>query len=286
MPSPVKPALRFVARFVLRVMPTRLTAELVRRRPRLAGHVPPGRELLFRGYLGDLSVRIDPVYPIERGMLTGRYDPTTLAVLERFVRPGDVCLDVGANVGAVTLALAKRVGPAGRVLAFEPGGFTFRRLTDNLALNPRFNGVVLPYRLGLSDTDGVLTWAEDANNRGNAGFLGVAEGCGEAVPVVTLDGLFARETPGRVDFVKIDVEGMELEVIRGGARTWANYRPVLYYETLLNFEAQRGRPLFRPVEELLGALGYTFYRVGPGGSIRPTRYPNLSDNTLALPSGR
>ena len=89
-------------------------------------------------------------------MLSGEYDPETAHVMRTFVEPGDVCIDVGANVGAHVLLLAKLVAPTGRIYAFEPGPPIFERLKTNLALNPGLSGVVTPERLGISDTEGKL----------------------------------------------------------------------------------------------------------------------------------
>ena len=74
--------------------------------------------------------------------------------LNRFLRPGDVFVDVGANIGLFTLIAAERVGPGGKVLAFEPTAKTFGRLVDNVQLNKLSN--VECFKLALSDSQGHL----------------------------------------------------------------------------------------------------------------------------------
>lgn len=259
---------------------------LVKRVPKLHVALPRGKRFRIDYYLGDVKVDIDTTYVIERAMLSGRYDPQTLAVIERCVRPGDHCLDVGANVGAIAFALARRVGPSGRVIAFEPGLLTYERLVSNIGLNPGFDKVIQPLQLGLSDREGTLHWLEHMENRGNANLAAEAGDGTVPVRVATLDN-FARENHfSRLDFVKIDVESMELEVIKGGMENWRKFHPVLYYETLPAFEAYRKVPVFEMIEGMLKPLGYRFYKVGPGNRLVETAYPDLGSNTLAVPAGR
>jgi hypothetical protein len=66
-------------------------------------------------------------------------------------------------------------------------------------------------------------------------------------------------------------------------KTWEKHLPILYYETLKEFEAYRKEPVFKYIEEMLGGLGYTFYKLENNLSIIRTKYPDLSNNTLALP---
>src|SRR5262249_38354537 len=72
-------------------------------------------------YAGSISVQIDTRYNVEREMLTGIYESDVAAVIEEHVIVGDCCIDVGANIGAITLLLCKRVGNSGKVISFEPG---------------------------------------------------------------------------------------------------------------------------------------------------------------------
>ena len=121
------------------------------------------------------------------------------------------------------LLMAKLVGPAGRVLAVEPGPPYVERLRANLALNASLSDRVAVHNVGLSDAPGMLHWRPDPNNPFNAGLSAAHPDSvpGEvAVPVTTLDALVASRELDRLDFIKIDVEGMELEVMRGPGGRW------------------------------------------------------------------
>ncbi|MDF1593712.1 MAG: FkbM family methyltransferase [Desulfobacterales bacterium] len=249
-------------------------------------YLPPGRHFIFNKYLGDISVNIDTTYNIEKEMLTRFYDLETAAIIEKCVKRGDVCFDIGANVGAISFALAKRVGAHGKVYACEPGGFLFRRLVDNIRLNSLYENIIFPFNVGFSDNKEVRFWNEDKQNRGNAGFLFSDSNQNERIELIPLDQFYKDQGFDRVDFVKIDVEGMEYEVIRGAAQTIKKYKPILWYETGYfekGFWAEflRGEKVVLATEQFLRGMGYRFYKLD-SGTIVETRYPDLKYNTLAV----
>jgi FkbM family methyltransferase len=189
--------------------------------------LPAGKQFVYDQYLGKFQVNIDTTFPIEAEMATGRYDLKTSAVLQKCITADATVLDIGANVGALTLLMAS-LTPQGRVVAIEPGPSTFARLQANVELNSQLSKRVDIYQLGIADQPGVLYWQEDANVPGNAGLLSQE---GVEVKVEALDDFIPQLALDRLDFIKIDVEGMEYEVIKGGLDTIAQYRPILYYET-------------------------------------------------------
>jgi FkbM family methyltransferase len=247
--------------------------------------MPDKMRLIFTKYLGDLSVALDTTYAIEREMLSGKYDIPSSHILDKFIKKGDYCLDIGANVGALSLVMAKKVGVTGKVFCFEPGPRTFERLKQNVSLNKAFAEILVLENSGLSDKPGTLFWHHHDANPGDANLNALHEGNGVQVPVTTVDSYVEAHGAPKINFVKIDVESMEYEVIMGGMKTWEKHLPVLYYETLKEFEAYRKQPVFKFIEETLGGLGYTFYKLENDLSITQTKYPDLSNNTLALPPG-
>ncbi|MBK1836866.1 FkbM family methyltransferase [Azospirillum sp. YIM B02556] len=182
----------------------------------------------------------------------GEYFEQEVALFRQCVRAGDRVIDVGANIGAHTVALARLVGPAGRVLALEPIDANHRLLCGNLALNG------LDWADGLlaaaGAADGMLQLAAVAMDEdGNYGALSLEALAGDRpVPVHRLDRLAGEGGAGRIRLIKIDVEGMEAEVLEGARGLIARDRPVLYVE---NDRPDRSAALIR----LLGALGYACY---------------------------
>lgn len=240
----------------------------------------PGREFVFDRYLDDLKVKINTIYPIELEMVTGEYDPTSSKIIRKCLNEGSIVIDIGANVGALTLLMAQTAG-SGFIYAVEPGPPIHARLVDNLELNPEIAQRVKTFRIGLSDREDELFWAEDPANRGNAGLLGED---GIRVKVTTLDKLFENEALERLDFIKIDVEGMEYEVIKGGINTIRTYRPVIYYETLVEFKKIRGADYFDKIRDIFKGLDYELFAVDASGNLDILDPDNqLPPNTLAVP---
>src|SRR5258708_33505318 len=135
-------------------------------------------------------------------------------------------VEVGANVGMLTVPLARLAGPGGKVIAFEPQRIVYQMLCGNVALNALSN--VIAHNSAAGRAAGSITVPPvDYGNMGNFGGVslgGSAEG--ETVALVTIDQLGLA----KCDFMKIDVEGMELDVLEGAATTLQQFRPRLYVE--------------------------------------------------------
>lgn len=164
----------------------------------------------------------------------GEFSEGEVAVARRYLQPGATALDVGANIGALTVPLAALVGPAGRVVAFEPQRVLFQLLCANLALNGHRNVQALNAAAGIAP--GVLDVpAFDYQSEGNFGGINLtgefnpAQAIArppERVPVRPLDELGLE----RLDFLKIDVEGMENQVLLGAVHTLERCRPTILLE--------------------------------------------------------
>lgn len=183
--------------------------------------------------------------------------------VDQLCRPGDCILDIGANVGDWTMPFALKVGSTGRVLSFEPVPY----LAETIAKTARVNRQdwVEVFELALSAEDGQAEFSVEKENSGGS-RLGQAEGDFSVIPVQTkrLDSLLEeRPDIDRIDLVKIDVEGHELEVLTGGQRTLARFRPPLVLESGSESDAQR-----KAQTDLLVQLGYDIIGAFvPGGII-------------------
>jgi FkbM family methyltransferase len=162
----------------------------------------------------------------------GMYEPQVAKALLRYVKPGDTCIDVGAHLGYYTIWMARLVGPAGLVVAFEPFPNNFRALEKNMVLNRLQNVKLEP--LALADrSDWVsLTFAPEEQFSATPSVSGYAvKGIKQQmqVPSRSLDDYLAAL--GRIpDLVKIDVEEAELAVLRGASETLRSACPILLVE--------------------------------------------------------
>lgn len=156
----------------------------------------------------------------------GEFSEGECDLFRQLIRPGQWVVEAGANVGAHTVVLSRLVGPRGRVVAFEPQRVVFQILCGNLALNECLN--VDARQLALADQPGRLHLPPlDYHRENNFGGVELTDQpAGEAVQAATLDSL---QLPA-CHFLKADVEGMELNVLRGGEQTLRQHRPLLYVE--------------------------------------------------------
>lgn len=147
--------------------------------------------------------------------LAGDFEPEVSACIQANLRPGDCFADLGANVGFYTLMAARRVGPEGRVFAFEPNPGTYAALCANVALN-QFRQVT-PVQLALSDACGTAAlYADAAGNSGASSLLPrEASGAPTTVRTMTWDEYAAQHAVPTPSLVKMDVEGFELHALRG-----------------------------------------------------------------------
>lgn len=269
-------------RGVLTLLPRAVVRSAIHAVPRLAVGAPAGMQFRTNDFLGEFALELDTTSCVERSMIRGTYEPGNLRVLREHVRPGDCCVDVGANAGAMTFAMAQATGRGGRVYAFEPGPPFYQRLVRNVALNPSYADVIVCENVGVSDADGTLRWAEADSDiwRGNGGV--VASG-GVEVPVVTLDAYAAAHISARIAFIKVDVEGWELHVLRGAQRILREQRPVVMFETLAEFDEQSGGTFYAGISALFRECNYELFGVATSGRTFRTEQLGVTQMMLARP---
>ncbi len=162
------------------------------------------------------------------------YEPEVCRAIERIVQPGWTCADVGANVGVITQLLARKVGPTGRVIAFEAHPDNARVLRENLSANGWGKAVTVE-NLAVSDGSCDRVWLFPGRESSSAEWNIVGHDVNGTrtepeveVRAVSLDEYFP---PGsRLDLVKMDVEGAEAQVLSGMRRLLREARPVAVIE--------------------------------------------------------
>ncbi len=215
----------------------------------------------------------------------GSREPHTSHALKMLCKRGDIVFDIGANVGSHALPMASHVGAEGKVYAFEPVPWAMNRMKRNLELNDFHNLVLEP--IALSDKN------EEVEMKFRASFkIGSKSGVGSEgkideswwneceqvkVRMETLDSYVANHHIDRVDLIKLDVDGFEGKVLRGGRETLGRFGPRIIMEVAPAWTEMRGDDI-RDILQALEQLGYGFYRESDFEPIR-----NLPEMIAALP---
>lgn len=204
--------------------------------------------------------------------LLGAFEPRLVSAYRKLVQPGACVLDIGANIGAHTLQFAKLVGERGRVVAYEPTAYAFRKLQANLRLNPglgsrvlAIQGMLIAGANQLLAANVVSSWPLDTSERNGPHAYGRLHSTAGAV-ALTLDESLLRIGVSAVDFIKIDVDGNEVDVLRGAERLMRDHRPTLFLE-LAPYE-YRNPADFDVFVEMLWRMGYEL-RIAGGASELP-----------------
>ena len=180
-----------------------------------------------------------------------------IGFLRRLLLPGQQAIDVGANYGVYTLSIARVIGPTGTVWAFEPASSTAAFLEQGIAAN-NFTQVVLE-RSALSRDCGTAQLTVNDNSELNALLRDEQSGnATETVRLATLDDCLRRYGWKKIDFLKIDAEGEEANIIEGGRRFFADLSPLILYEV------RAGEEVHLELVQKFAALGFDSYRLVPG----------------------
>jgi FkbM family methyltransferase len=197
-------------------------------------------------------------------------------IYQALVRPGDTCFDVGANGGEVSLFLAKLAGDSGLVTAFEPVWPVFCRLCRTVQLDTTQKATIVTVPIGLADSEkrAVINVPDGSFGMGSIADLSTwaavqrgAQVCSYQVQLTTIDGFLATTGARIPDFIKIDVEGAELFVLRGAGELFnAGHRPLMLIEVFAPWERALGYHPWAALSSLLDR-GYRFLFACPNGLV-------------------
>ncbi|MFT5111022.1 MAG: FkbM family methyltransferase [Parasphingorhabdus sp.] len=197
----------------------------------------------------------------------GEYSELELQLLTSLIRAGDVVIEVGANIGTHTVPIAQHVGAEGRVWAFEPQSVVYQTLCANLALNSVLNVRAIPNGVAAEALDlglPVIDYSQPANY---GGIRLLTEQDEQVIHCVSLDDVVDTD---RLALIKIDVEGMECEVLRGANQLIQNYRPLLSVENDLSEQAAK-------LIDYIRALDYRMFNSFPP-LFNPNNFRGYSGN--------
>ncbi len=214
--------------------------------------------------------RLDLRDDLQQLVFLNLYERAELRRLRRFIRPGSCCIDAGANVGVFTIHMAKLAGPSGRVIAFEPDPQNAECLIENAALNA-CGEMVKVEPSALSSEPGTMTFYKSSSGHSAWGSLVRYRDLATqelAVTVDSVDAYCARHGIRRIDFLKIDVEGAEFELLQGSRNA---LRDGAVRNVMIEFNGPRLAQRRRSLSEMLQyfhSFGYALlYRSRESASV-------------------
>ena len=214
----------------------------------------------------DLAQAIDLAIYVQ-----GQFEPASARAYRRLLRPADTVLDIGANVGAHTLPLAQAIGPQGRLIAFEPTRYAYEKLLANIDLNPQLAQRIAAEQVALGQKNEgeyqaelYASWALAEVGDRHPKHLGLRKATTGA-SMCRLDSFLAERGVEKVDFIKIDVDGYECDVLRGAEQTLGRSQPTLLVELAPYVLEDRGSSL----EEYIGILASHGYRLLSESGLHP-----------------
>jgi FkbM family methyltransferase len=261
----------------------------------MAWHV---RRMLKRAWLGVFFVRrLEPGFwwlawndAICESVLDGTFEASERLFVQRFLKRGMTVLDIGAYYGLYTLTARTRIGQQGRIVAFEPSPFQRKRLKWNLRINRCHNVEVESQAVG--GIKGEQTLFSIRGESAGYASLRQPEVGGSVdpivVPVTTLDAYLQQRDISAVDFIKVDVEGGELDVFRGAIELLQRRpRPVILCE-LEDIRTKAWGYRAKDCVVLLESIGYRWFVTRSGGSLASlTEISEVTDrNFVAVPEER
>lgn len=225
---------------------------------------------------------------LDHALSGGGFEVSESQLVSELLRPGMTVVDVGAHHGLYSLLSSKRVGPKGCVFAFEPSPRERTRLEKHLLANRCRNVSVLPIALGLTSSSEDLFLVDGGEDYCNSlRPPAVAAATSKVrVAVTSLDEFLENARVQRVDFVKLDVEGAELDVLKGATRMLSANSPILLVEV---FDV-RTRPWGYRANEIvrfLHKLGYEWFHISGDGTLEKASPDRdvYDTNLIAVRSG-
>jgi FkbM family methyltransferase len=227
---------------------------------------------------------------IREAVLSGQFENAERTFVQRFLRPGMVFLDVGAYYGLYALTASTRVGCSGRVIAFEPSPFQMKRLKWHLSLNRCKNVRVENIALGSGEGESEFFVATG----GSEGFSGLrAPHVGAPVrsirvKLTTLDSYLRRRSLRTVDFIKVDVEGGELDFFKGAENLLRQtIRPLILCE-LQDVRTEAWGHKAKDTAAFVKSFGFRWFKPLPDGSLAnlPDNLDRYEGNLVAVPEER
>jgi FkbM family methyltransferase len=169
------------------------------------------------------------------------------------VKPNDIVIDAGANVGSLTVVYMQKVGPKGKVFAFEPDNINLERLCENILLNNNHKNVETIDR-ALWESDDKIDFFETGNVASSI-FYEVQNSNKINISTTSIDNFMVSKNIKQLNFVKMDIEGAEIEALKGSIKTIKKYRPDF---AIASYHILNNQPTYIALENFFKKINYPF----------------------------
>jgi FkbM family methyltransferase len=228
-----------------------------------------------------LMMQVKPSEHIQQQLFWyGYYDKDAAITWEAFINSGAVVLDIGANIGYYSILAVPK---AGSVYSFEPSKASITAFEKNIELNKITNISIQPYAL----SDRAEASSLYLSSQENSGMTGLRKphnfsGSTEQVKVITLDDWMTGKKLNAIDIIKIDVEGAEVNVLKGAVTVLRQYQPVIFIE-VINELLSRFEHTAAELFEFLYQFGYTAFEITAPRQLKQLQQPGEAYNIVFLP---
>lgn len=205
---------------------------------------------------------------------TGTYEKGILTYLQSVLKRGDCFVDVGANIGLMSIFASQLVEIEGKILSYEAHPKTIDLLKENIQLNQLANVQVYPYALGVTEGKTKIYDNWQVNRGGASLIVKTVDSESYDIEIHCLDSVFPDNTTPKV--IKIDVEGFELEVLKGASETIKKFQPILIVE--LSENRSNAHSSSSEIIDFIKTIGnYHFYKL-KGGKERKSKLIEITSN--------
>lgn len=225
------------------------------------------KEPVIMDWVDGVKIKIYPTNEVYRSIyVNGKYDPNVTVIVKTLLKSGDTFIDVGSNCGYVSLAVLKKLGKEGKIVAIEPSSRDYKRLVENVDIN-KLDSQIKTIQMAAGDRLGSKTMLIASEERSNSNtlankfaFQGIEKAKTEQVNVTTIDNIVDTENLTRVDVIKLDVEGSEARCLEGAAETIKKFRPAIIIG--INSEAlSYNKRTVADIEKFLADNKYKMYDI-------------------------
>ncbi len=222
----------------------------------------PKHSLIIKTIYG-FRLKIDPAKDngVENSIyIKGTYEKGTLDIIGKILKKGDVFIDIGANIGLMSIFSSYKVGENGQVISFEPNPETRKILEENIVLNSINNIKIEPYALSNTKRESKIYDNFDVN-RGASSLIKPST-VTQSYDVIEIPFSEYFGNDSKIDLIKIDVEGYELKVLEGAKEFLINCKnpPILIIEFSLLRENSFGNELFLLATFIKNINGYRLFK--------------------------